>query len=284
MSTTIGDKGGSVNIGKDGIYGNAGIPGTGIYTREKIHGRKKGKCSNEEPEELTGFSFGCVTFILSIAVGAFFGFVFGHLWLTMVFAPIIFIAVYITRMQNKTNEEEETVILHKKQEAAPERVHLSTLFKYKSVIDQDTLTQLKEYQQMGAKSVNIPKGTLNELKRRFLAKETDENEIDNDAHNEPSDYTPVEKIKTTTPKVQSYEKWEKKVQKKKAKTAMEIADYIYLSIEDANELFIHNSSADEMKLLDIILDAKLDGRESIKIDRTLYERLKSVKSEHCKSL
>ena len=63
-----------------------------------------------------------------------------------------------------------------------------------------------------------------------------------------------------------------------------MANYTYLSIDDANELFVHNSSADEMKLLDIILDAKLDGRESIKIDRALYERLKSVKSEHCKSL
>ena len=91
-------------------------------------------------------------------------------------------------------------------------------------------------------------------------------------------------VKAKKQRVQSYEKWEKKVQKKKAKTAMDRADYIYLSIEDANELFIHNSSADEMKLLDIILDAKLDGRENIKIDRALYERLRSAKIEHCKSL
>ena len=37
-SVTVGGKGGSINIGKNGIYGNAGIPGTGIYTREKISG------------------------------------------------------------------------------------------------------------------------------------------------------------------------------------------------------------------------------------------------------
>lgn len=104
---------------------------------------------------------------------------------------------------------------------------------------------------------------------------------DKDEHN-VSKPPPV--VKPKKQRVQSYEKWEKKVQKKKAKTAMDMANYTYLSIDDANELFVHNSSADEMKLLDIILDAKLDGRESIKIDRALYERLKSVKSEHYENL
>lgn len=104
----------------------------------------------------------------------------------------------------------------------------------------------------------------------------------NGEHYVPKNPPPV--VKPKKQRVQSYEKWEKKVQKKKAKIAMDMANYTYLSIDDANELFVHNSSADEMKLLDIILDAKLDGRESIKIDRALYERLKSVKIEHCKSL
>jgi hypothetical protein len=40
-SVTVGGKGGSINIGKNGVYGNAGIPGTGIYAREKISGNKK---------------------------------------------------------------------------------------------------------------------------------------------------------------------------------------------------------------------------------------------------
>lgn len=95
---------------------------------------------------------------------------------------------------------------------------------------------------------------------------------------------PPPAVKPQKQRVQSYEKWEKKVRKKKAKTTMDMANYTYLSIDEANELFVHNSSTDEMKLLDIILDAKLDGSESIKIDRALYERLKSVKIEHCKSL
>ncbi|MDR0419099.1 MAG: DUF4236 domain-containing protein [Prevotellaceae bacterium] len=175
MSTTIGGKGGSINIGKNGIYGNAGIPGTGIYTREKIYGRKKEKQAiNEEQAELTGFSFGCVTLILSIAIGAFFGFVFGNLWLTIIFAPIIFICVYIARTYSKKTEE-EPADFQKEQEIKSERVQLSTLFKYKSVIEQDTLNQLKEYQQMGAKSVNVPIGTLDELKRRLVEKDEKEN-------------------------------------------------------------------------------------------------------------
>jgi hypothetical protein len=38
ISTTIGTKGASVNFGKRGVYGNVGIPGTGLYKREKLSG------------------------------------------------------------------------------------------------------------------------------------------------------------------------------------------------------------------------------------------------------
>ena len=40
LSTTIGPKGASVSVGKKGVYANTGIPGTGIYAREKIAGPK----------------------------------------------------------------------------------------------------------------------------------------------------------------------------------------------------------------------------------------------------
>lgn len=36
VSLTTGPRGGSVNIGSRGVYGNAGLPGTGIYTRSRI--------------------------------------------------------------------------------------------------------------------------------------------------------------------------------------------------------------------------------------------------------
>lgn len=36
---TVGKKGASINIGKDGVTGNAGIPGTGVSYREKLSGK-----------------------------------------------------------------------------------------------------------------------------------------------------------------------------------------------------------------------------------------------------
>ena len=43
-------------------------------------------------------------------------------------------------------------------------------------------------------------------------------------------------------------------------------------------LFTYNHSADEMKLLDVVLDATLDGKDYVQIDRSLYERMKSEKA------
>ncbi len=41
ISTTIGISGASINIGKKGAYFNSGIPGTGIYDRQRIGGGNK---------------------------------------------------------------------------------------------------------------------------------------------------------------------------------------------------------------------------------------------------
>lgn len=41
ISTTVGARGASVNIGKNGAFMNAGIPGTGIFMREKLHVKAK---------------------------------------------------------------------------------------------------------------------------------------------------------------------------------------------------------------------------------------------------
>ena len=38
VSTSIGPKGAKVTFGKDGTYLNKSIPGTGLYSREKISG------------------------------------------------------------------------------------------------------------------------------------------------------------------------------------------------------------------------------------------------------
>ncbi len=79
------------------------------------------------------------------------------------------------------------------------------------------------------------------------------------------------------PKVQSWKKQQKQIWKAKARTAMWKANNVTLSREEANDLFTHNHSADEMKLLDVILDATLNGNDYIVIDRSLYERMKSEK-------
>ncbi len=79
------------------------------------------------------------------------------------------------------------------------------------------------------------------------------------------------------PKVQSWEKQQKQILKAKARSAMLKANYAFLSIDEANDLFTYNHSTDEMKLFDVILDAKLNGQAYVKIDRPLYERMKSEK-------
>lgn len=41
ISTSIGPKGAKVTFGKNGTYINKGIPGTGLYSRERLSGRNK---------------------------------------------------------------------------------------------------------------------------------------------------------------------------------------------------------------------------------------------------
>jgi hypothetical protein len=47
VSGTFGGKGASVNVGKNGVYANTGIPGTGIYDRQKISGGGSGADEDE---------------------------------------------------------------------------------------------------------------------------------------------------------------------------------------------------------------------------------------------
>jgi len=54
VSGTFGGKGASVNVGKNGVYANAGIPGTGIYDRKKIGGGGSGADEADTGEYETG--------------------------------------------------------------------------------------------------------------------------------------------------------------------------------------------------------------------------------------
>ncbi len=90
-------------------------------------------------------------------------------------------------------------------------------------------------------------------------------------YNEPT--KPVKPQKQRIKKVKSVRKWQKKMQHKAGKKAMEKVDFVYLTIEESNAIFQYNSSSDEIKLLDIMLEAKLEGIDIIKVDRNLYNRL-----------
>lgn len=54
MSATVGPRGANINIGKNGAFLNTGIPGTGIYDRNKIGGEEK-PSNKESPKN--NFSF-----------------------------------------------------------------------------------------------------------------------------------------------------------------------------------------------------------------------------------
>ena len=56
ISTSIGPKGAKVTFGKNGTYLNKGIPGTGLYSREKISGRN------------TSSNSGCAIVLLAIVL------------------------------------------------------------------------------------------------------------------------------------------------------------------------------------------------------------------------
>lgn len=89
---------------------------------------------------------------------------------------------------------------------------------------------------------------------------------------------PTKRKRKRKSKVQSWQKQQKQIWKAKARSAMLKTNYVFLSIDEANDLLTYNHSADEMKLLDVVLDATLDGKDYVQIDRSLYERMKSEKT------
>lgn len=206
ISTTIGTKGASVNIGKNGVYGNAGIPGTGIYTREKIIGNKrKGKqasntslitsgkgidapysandCTYQYASQVNEnsdlFSFGCLVIVCGVIIGAFFGWAFGNIGLAFIISPILIVLIFVQRYANLNKEPHEgnsSEIEVRKQamtnknsvqtQPDTERVLLDELLVFGALIEKDTFMQLLDFKIDGAEYVNVPYGTLKELKRR----------------------------------------------------------------------------------------------------------------------
>lgn len=56
VSMSAGPRGASVTLGSKGVWGNVGIPGTGLYSRRKLHGRsatpRSGQFTKKEQEAL----------------------------------------------------------------------------------------------------------------------------------------------------------------------------------------------------------------------------------------
>lgn len=73
VSTTLkAGKGLSVNMGKDGTYLNTGIPGTGVYSREKISGNKQTNVmTNNKGNDNSGCWFGLWGLLSLVSLGAF---------------------------------------------------------------------------------------------------------------------------------------------------------------------------------------------------------------------
>jgi hypothetical protein len=77
VSTTIGGRGASVNLGKNGTYLNTSIPGTGMYNRHKISEKSKtptksSYASSNVPPKINSGVIGCIVVIMVIVIfGAF---------------------------------------------------------------------------------------------------------------------------------------------------------------------------------------------------------------------
>lgn len=58
ISTSLGPKGASLTVSKNGVHGNAGIPGTGLSARKKLSGwGKTAAKSQAEPATKDGFTY-----------------------------------------------------------------------------------------------------------------------------------------------------------------------------------------------------------------------------------
>ena len=96
VSGTFGGAGASVNVGKNGVYANTGIPGTGIYDRQKLGGGAAADDTIEDTGEPGGAKIGAMATIGGLLVlgGIIFliiYFVSGSFWLKKVIAAAVFI-------------------------------------------------------------------------------------------------------------------------------------------------------------------------------------------------
>lgn len=131
MSTTIGSRGASVNIGKRGTYINAGIPGSGLYERQRIdNGGKSRNRSNDQISNLSNTPVSrdidpkvlyaimlCAGIAIAIYLFDYFGTILPFLILAFI---VLFFVLQNKRKKNKilaskmSNERKPIVLNHDK--------------------------------------------------------------------------------------------------------------------------------------------------------------------------
>ena len=116
VSTSIGPKGAKVTFGKNGTYLNTGIPGTGLYNRQKIGGgttSSSNRCYDNGGDQ-NGMG-GCFSAFGSLALIIFGAFCLGGNTITIIIGLILIIVggiIFYTSFisgRNKTSSAEEAI-------------------------------------------------------------------------------------------------------------------------------------------------------------------------------
>ena len=116
VSTSIGPKGAKISFGRNGAYMSTSIPGTGLYSRQKISGSGISYTSQENDNK---GCFGCLYFCFCLALLVFGGICISSnnsflIFLGLVFLGISFLAFYKFFLEKKDEDSltdtDETVV------------------------------------------------------------------------------------------------------------------------------------------------------------------------------
>jgi hypothetical protein len=96
-SLNIGPKGANISIGKKGVYANTGIPGTGIYSRERISKRNQTRSQNaqhSDSDTIKENPFIFIVIFLTLFLAIFIPFCGGSWWFLLIM-PLLGIAIIL---------------------------------------------------------------------------------------------------------------------------------------------------------------------------------------------
>ena len=118
-SWSFGPRGAKVNISKRGTYLTTGIPGTGLYSRERIGGGRKSNLSSSnavysvpsKPQKTSPSAIGCGAFAACIIASIFFS-ILGHNWILIPIISSVGLIIWgISALIEWGNSEENDIAL-----------------------------------------------------------------------------------------------------------------------------------------------------------------------------